>query len=172
MSRYSQHLFVHETNLSCRVHEPLQQRGAPSLQTLWSSKAPIAVLHITQWSCCLWWWMCHMWGCAVMKDTWLSRGMAPPRYPHRSLKHLCCLMSALPRGVYWWLPLIPLPAKKHVRCTHPALRLCVCALSNTGLPSCPLTLVVTVTLDSKLVPVAKQPGLLSHKKPPDINAMP
>lgn len=35
-----------------------------------------------------------------------------------------------------------------------------------------LTLDVTLTLDSKLVPVAKQPGLLSHQKLPDINILP
>lgn len=43
---------------------------------------------------------------------------------------------------------------------------------NTGLSGRPLTLVVTVTLDFKLVPVAKQPGLLSHQKLPDINIVP
>lgn len=50
-----------------------------------------------------------------MKDTWLSRGRAAPRYPYRSLQHLCSLMAPLPRGVYWWLPLIPFSWKKHTR---------------------------------------------------------
>lgn len=107
-----------------------------------------------------------MWRCAAMKDTWLSRGIAAPRYPHRSLKHLCCLMSALPRGVYWWLPLIPLSWKKCVRRKDPtAVKLCVCVCvrvfacackCSTDLSGRSLTLVVTVTPGSKLVPVAKQ----------------
>lgn len=52
---------------------------------------------------------------AGMKDTWLSRGRAAPRYLYRSLQHLCSLMAPLPRGVYWWLPLIPFSWKKHIR---------------------------------------------------------
>ena len=94
-----------------------------------------------------------------MKDTWLSRGMATPRYAHRSLKHLCCLMSALPWGVYWWLPLIPVPARNmwgtHIKlwwsCVCVCVVVCVCVcVCGTGLSASPLTLVVTVTLDSVL----------------------
>lgn len=92
---------------------------------------------------------------AGMKGTWLSRGRAAPRYPYRSLQHLCCLMAPLPRGVYWWLPLIPFSWKKHTR-REPAecvsVRVCWTGLS---VPS--HTPVVTVIPGSKIGPVARQP---------------
>lgn len=61
-----------------------------------------------------------------MKDTWLSRGSAAPRYPYWSLQQLCGLMAPLPRGVYWWLPLIPFSWKKHTRRDLTACMMCVC----------------------------------------------
>lgn len=70
--------------------------------------------------------MCHIWHRAAVKDTGLSRGKAAPRYPHRSLKHLCCLMSALPGGVYWWLPLIPPSLERNMWGNDPtAVKVCV-----------------------------------------------
>lgn len=92
---------------------------------------------------------------AGMKDTWLSRGRAAPRHPYRSLQHLCSLMAPLPRGVYWWLPLIPFSWKKHTR-REPAecVFVCVC---RTGLSVPSHTPVVTVIPGSKIGPVARQP---------------
>lgn len=92
---------------------------------------------------------------AGMKDTWLSRGRAAPRYPYRSLQHLCSLMAPLPRGVYWWLPLIPFSWKKHTR-REPAE--CVSVhVCWTGLSVPSHTPVVTVIPGSKIGPVARQP---------------
>ena len=64
---------------------------------------------------------------AGMKDTWLSRGRAAPRYLYRSCQQLCCLMAPLPRGVYWWLPLIPFSWKKHT-CRDVTVCVWVCVL--------------------------------------------
>lgn len=67
--------------------------------------------------------------CVICGSVQLWRTLGCPedvaalRYPHRSLKHLCCLMSALPRGVYWWLLLIPFPWKKHE--AHTCRKLCL-----------------------------------------------
>lgn len=119
----------------------------------------LTALHITPWSRRLWWWVCH----TVCGAVWRTRGRPEVRLlqgTHIDLKHLCCLMSALPWGVYWWLPLIPLPARNMWGNCAKTLSVCVC---STGMSGCPLTLVVTVTPDSKLAPVAKQPGLLSHQ---------
>ena len=47
ISRYSQHLFVHETNLWRRgAADPCSSGWAASLETLWSSKASSQLLHI------------------------------------------------------------------------------------------------------------------------------
>lgn len=91
-----------------------------------------------------------------MKDTWLSRGSAAPRYPYWSFQQLCGLMAPLPRGVYWWLPLIPFSWKKHTRRDLTACVMCVC-MCRTVLSVPSHTPVVTVIPGSKIGPVAKQP---------------
>lgn len=95
---------------------------------------------------------------AGMKDTWLSRGSAAPRYPYWSLQQLCGLMAPLPRGVYWWLPLIPFSWKKHTRRDLTACVMCVCVCMCRTVLSVPShTPVVTVIPGSKIGPVARQP---------------
>lgn len=74
-------------------------------------------------------------------------------------------------------PSNPTSCKKCVRCTHQTVVkracMCVCVCMYVA-QACQvvLTLDVTLTPDSKLLPVAKQPGLLSHQKLPDINILP
>lgn len=145
-------------------HEPLQQRGALSLENVWVPKPPQSPPHHSVPAA-------FDDECAFMGDTWLSRGMAAPRYPHRSLKHLLFNVSTALRSLLM-APSNPPFFKKHVRRTHPtAVQLCVCVCVVHACQAV-LSPWSSVTSDSKLVPVAKQPGLLSHQKLLDINVIP
>ncbi len=142
ISRYSQHLFVCETNLSCRG--AAAAAGNPSSGTPWSSKGSSQLLLITVFLLPLMMNVSYVGLCSYEGHVIVhSRGIAALRYPHRSLKHLLFNVSVARRSLLMAPSNPPFPSKdmwsaqiQLESCVSVCVCVCVC---STGLSGCPLT---------------------------------